>query len=567
NPQPDPHLHKPWLRSYFVLNAADGTELTYDSDHTGNPEYAPIVAFGTNSGSAYPPVSEPDGLLYFNNLWRRDNQGKVMGWRIGTPYVTLEGAQGDTGEPQSISGGGSLIYRAICCDRAGDWFDLNDLTTKGLAWFYNTPLTDQAPGYDQMWWFIDPTILDRLTGTYGTKNGIYNNHGDQNPIVPYNGMLFSHRSNAVIAYGPAPGPGKLPLLTASSPPAAAMTTPSTADLTGRLDAEIQKMIAAGRLRPGYYNAGQFNIYPDLVDYFANPGDTLYTLAAAYPLVSPSLQPQLRDYLHMEFSRYFDPTMVANTGWADGAAREAYALPPEVTADLANYPQQLTAGTAWSWQYPQVNFYAMWKFEQVFPEEAGNVYQLAKSVLEVPVPALATDSYLTLKPWELNGYIDGYVGFLRLQEAAGQGSADAALRAQVTAELQRLELLRASTFSKDTPYVTYDQGYTHRTLNVARNFIMLTPDLGNYLRSTVLSKVQAAISEYNDVGPYWFVARYTAAIGEGGTQNLYDYNSMFLAKAYILKQSRADLTRYLDVPGFARGDLLYIQDLIAALQAS
>jgi hypothetical protein len=50
------------------------------------------------------------------------------------------------------------------------------------------------------------------------------------------------------------------------------------------------------------------------------------------------------------------------------------------------------------------------------------------------------------------------------------------------------------------------------------------------------------------------------------QNLYDYNAMFLAKAYILKQSRAELTKYLDAPAFQRGDLFYIQNLIAAIEA-
>jgi hypothetical protein len=81
-----------------------------------------------------------------------------------------------------------------------------------------------------------------------------------------------------------------------------------------------------------------------------------------------------------------------------------------------------------------------------------------------------------------------------------------------------------------------------------------------------TKVQQATDEYNTVGPYWFVSRYTASIAESTTQNLYDYPAMFQAKAYLLKEPREELTKYLDVPAFQRGDLFYIQNLIASIEA-
>jgi hypothetical protein len=97
-------------------------------------------------------------------------------------------------------------------------------------------------------------------------------------------------------------------------------------------------------------------------------------------------------------------------------------------------------------------------------------------------------------------------------------------------------------------------------------MLLTPELGDYLNLHALSQMRAAIDEYNSVGPYWFVSRYTASIGESTMQNLYDYPAMFQAKAWILKESREELTLYLDVPAFQRGDLFYIQNLIASIQA-
>jgi hypothetical protein len=56
------------------------------------------------------------------------------------------------------------------------------------------------------------------------------------------------------------------------------------------------------------------------------------------------------------------------------------------------------------------------------------------------------------------------------------------------------------------------------------------------------------------------------VGEAMFQPLYDVRGMFGAKAMILKQSRDELVKYLDAPGFARGDLFYIQNLVSAIEA-
>ncbi len=565
NPASGPYLHKPWRREYIILNSTDGTEYTFDSDHDGNREYAPIMSFATGSGNDYPPVVGKDNLLYFSNLYFKNGQGRVMGWKVGTPYAALSNNQGDTAEPQSLSSAGDLVFRSICCDRVGDWFDINNPGISGLIWQYGYPLSDISPGYDQMWWFPS-NGLDRLYGNYGDVNGIYHNHGVQNPVVAHQGKYFIHRSNAIIAFGPGQVYGKLPLLTINNV-TDVVQPPTVSDLKARLEVEVGKIIAAGHLRPGYYNAGQFNdTYPQLADYFDNPGDTLYTLSKAYPYLSQTLQQQTGTYLKNEFNTYFDPTMYSHIGWAGGAAREAMPLPPEAEAALDNYPKVEGAGSDWSWRYPQYNFYAMWKYALVFPGDAGNVYNLAKSELEVPIPSSATNDYFARRPWELNGYVAGYIGFLQLQEMAGKTSVDSQLRTAVTNELNRLQALRSSNFTKDTYYTDVNQGYIFRTLNVARNFIMLVPELGDYLHQNALAKVQAAVNEYNYVGSYWFVSRYNASIGESAMQNLYDYPAMFQAKAYILKEPRDQLTKYLDAPAFERGDLFYIQNLVAAIEA-
>jgi hypothetical protein len=232
--------------------------------------------------------------------------------------------------------------------------DSKNQSRRGTLWNYD--LSGQAPDYNEMWWYpTNWSDMQGLFGNYGNAgfgaNGIYNNHGDQNPIVPDQGNLFVHRGNAIIAFGNAQPKGKLALLTAN-PVEQSLPTPTLADLKSRLKKEIEKIVAAGHLRPGYYNAGQFNDnYLELSDYFSNPGDTLYTLSAAYPHLSPTLQQQVKTYLQNEFSAYFDPIMYASIGWAEGVGREAMPLPPEVAADLTHLPKSTAADVnAWSWRY-------------------------------------------------------------------------------------------------------------------------------------------------------------------------------------------------------------------------
>lgn len=569
NPAPDAHKHKPWRRTLIVLNRTNGSEFAFDSDGDGYMEYAPFGWWGAHSGNRYPPLAGPDNVLYSNNpyLCCSDAKGRVMGWQPSLPnqLSVLEGFAA-LAEPQAISGGGNLIYRNLCCDRVGDYFNIRSPRTRRELWSYD--LASRAPGYDQMWTDLPgyPKLHSWYSGTSSSINGAYNSHGDQNPIVPYQGRLYVHRSNAIIAFGPGSGPGLLSVLT----PGLAQDTGgqlSEGDLRTRLETEVRKLINAGTLRPGYYNVGQMGLYRELADYFANPGETLLTLSKAYPYLSPDLQSGVRAYLRQEFQAHFVANMVADIGWAHGATREDLLYPPEVAADFANFGEILRAGPRFAWEYPQVNFYAMWKYVTVVPEDTAQAYQLAKSKLQVPLaplPAPETD-YFAEKPYELNGWIAGYMGFLELQERAGMSGVDGALRNQVSNELNRLLQLRAATFDKDS-YWQADNFSYKKNLDVARNFIYLVPELADYLAQTVTGEVQAAIAEYEYIAPYWFVSRYEAALGEGASANPYTFHALFLAKAYILNESQAELSKYVDVPAFARGDLFYIQNLVAALEA-
>lgn len=98
-------------------------------------------------------------------------------------------------------------------------------------------------------------------------------------------------------------------------------------------------------------------------------------------------------------------------------------------------------------------------------------------------------------------------------------------------------------------------------------MFLVPELAEYLRgSNAFATVEDALNEYERVSPLWFVAKSETAIAEGTFNQLYDYNTIFQAKALIMKDTREELTKYLDVPAFPVGDLFYIQNLVSLLEA-
>jgi hypothetical protein len=165
-------------------------------------------------------------------------------------------------------------------------------------------------------------------------------------------------------------------------PTASIRIPTQAELQARLDAEVQKMIAAGHLRPGYQSSGilDYNsrVYcgDDLQDYFHHPADTVYTLSIAIPYLSATVQAQAKTYLQSEFTR-FPPYQYNHMGWSSGAARELFDLPPEAQSDLPNNGPK-TSSSFSGWSFNPFAFYAMWKYAQVFPDQARTIFDTAKN---------------------------------------------------------------------------------------------------------------------------------------------------------------------------------------------
>lgn len=575
---------KPWRRSYFVLRRSNGQEYTTDFDGNGKPEYAPILWLGTHSGNRYPPVVGSDGVLYQSNVYLSNPYiagGQVSGWQIGTPYISVVSSYWSAAdEPQAYSAGGNLIYWNLCCDRISASFNVR-IPDTGFATRYNSgarpptgtwqpdreafsfnyDLYKRIPGYDSLYY---NGTDNGVFSAFGGPDGVYGFHGLQNPPIPYQGKVYMHRSNAVIAFGPKGGNTVVLPRAKVTPVNEIVPTPSVEQVRQRLAAEVQKMISAGHLRPGYSSTGIFDFWSsyvcgdDLLDYWHNPGDTIYTLIQALPYLPPDLQQQTKAYIQSEFNAY-PPYLVNHIGWKDGNPREIFDLPPEVQADMQNMGPRTENFGYKGWRLNPNTFYALWKYASVFGG-ARSIYDLSKAKLETP-PA---NDYLIQVPYVNNAYIAGYIGYLQLEKLAGYPESTG-----VRQTLNTLLSLRVQNFSKDpNPNWIQNLDWNYcRSLNVSSNFIYLVPELAQYLRDNALNQVQLALQDYARVAPEWFVSKPGTAFGEGITNHFYDYSSVFQAKAQIMQDSFADLVRYVDIPGVPVGDLFYIQNLVAVIEAA
>jgi hypothetical protein len=277
-----------------------------------------------------------------------------------------------------------------------------------------------------------------------------------------------------------------------------------------------------------------------------------------------LQGDLLSYLAAYWNRYFSGNQVRLIGWNSGAPREAMDYPPEVENRMLEIGD-VTVGTM-----PQRVFYAAWKYAQLVPSQAAAIYNTVRPLLIYPPPG---ELDIVTGPGVYNDYIAGYHGFVNLHEFAGISS-DVTLKASVADTLSDLLSARLTGFAKDHPWegsVDNPDGirvnnYT-RQFNCTRNFLYMTPDLGQAMQSSARSStILTALAEYSYVCPQWFMTRPHDSFQELSAHHIFDSHALFLAKAYVAGESRAELSKWIDVP-WMLGDLYHIQNLVAALQAA
>jgi outer membrane protein assembly factor BamB len=552
--------NKPQKRHLFILDAGNGSEFT---------PYAPVTWVSTtHGGDKRPPIIGGDGVMYTHMGYKNGDpgispnmgaSGGVSGWKFGTQYISrlYDFERGYADEEVKFTAGGNLIYWVEGFNMPYGAFEINKPFGTNASWTY-------AP----------------CGGCLGYTGG-----GGDSAFVPYKGKLYMLDGNVLVALSATGGLKGLTAVGPASPAVGSSSTIPPDTLRQSLEFEIQRMLAAGPLRPGFHDSGIWGSYANgyyspgvepyitgnhLAEYFHNPSDTISTLYWAMPYVSSTLQEQIKTYLHDYYGpgKQNDITAIAHIGWKNGAQREIFVDTPELKAvmqratddansSVASIPRTTTHYNQYQvrvWNFPQDSFYGAWKYAQLFPGEATAVFNAMKGKLEAP---LLSDADLLKYPYILNQYIAGYMGYVELGKMAG---------ANVTtqeASLTRFLNLRIDNFSQDASALTSYE----RNLSTARNFMYMTPELAAELRTRAQAKVQSALTEYEGTRPYWFVSKYDQTSGEGVFHPLYDHVALFEAKAWILQEPYEQLVKYLDVPAFYRGDLYFLQKLVAALQVA
>lgn len=576
---PDWFERYPWRRSLLVLNRRTGAEVAFDLDQDGTPDAAPMLWAWTHGGTCYPPlVSGHNQVIYFRSLTHAVGPGipgaLLVGWKYGTPFLSLpvSSVQGQSGfwpgdEPVGISAGGKHVYWNLCNDR---FIGSADLSVANSAF----------PGSDgsRQWRHVNGdgfktstmpagynSQVDPYRWSVGATKPMYWAHGDNVGPTICNGRMYVHRGNALIAFGPGGQGSAAPVLPVARAPSGGVAPDPLSDsfLRERLETEVQKILDAGHLKAGFAKIGLVDFMTVsslgqyLLHYWHNPAEMLATLLRALPHLPPAMQEKVRRYLQGEYAT-FPPYRYSHIGFKDGAPREPFDYPPS-TSRIFEHDFGPQSGSPFrGWGKPPQNVYAMWKYAQAGLAEPAGVFRQAEDVIG-PTPP---DDVLEAFPHVHNAYIAGYVGYVELARMSGQPHG-----AQET-ELNRLLKLRVQNFRWDVQARTgsHQSDQYFYTFITAWNFMFLVPELADHLRQHALPKARDAIERYTRMAPYWMAGHNEEVQHENGLTPLQQTHALFQARAQILQASRDELAGFLDTPTVPVGDLYYLENLLATLEA-
>jgi hypothetical protein len=183
----------------------------------------------------------------------------------------------------------------------------------------------------------------------------------------------------------------------------------------------------------------------------------------------------------------------------------------------------------------------------------------------------TDDFLIDHPLVLNGYIAGYKGYVELAKLAGQPPSVYGPYESEYNRLLQFRVTHLTTFpnSENSAAASY-RGY-YPTLITYYNFAYLTPELADYLRTNARSNdpnrdILAILQKYQELAPYWMMVHNGETQGEMTIQPYHQEHSLFQALARVAHASQSELIKYLDTPIVPVGDLYYIDNLVATLEA-
>ena len=613
--------HGPFRRNAFFVNRITGLERQFDLDGDGNIDAAPISWVGDGGSHDPPIVSGNNNVLYFNSVLRARgtsfNTRAIFGWKVGTPFAGMtQSSIKSSDEPTGISAAGDKLYYNHCCDRTIGAVSISRPNTEypsttanrefayisggGLAYFAwpmditglpNSQSSYYCPEAVKFFWDPQPSMSPPCCPA------VFWNENDKVGPSVYNGRLYTILGNSLVALGVGGTGSSAPLLPVASGVSSPNLAPSIseAQIRQRLAQEITEIVDAGHLKPSYLHSGGItggNNYRNndqyLNQYWHNPADIQLVLIRALPYLNSTLQTRVRTYLQNEFTNY-NPSTYAHIGFGEGIQRDPWPYPPiDSVTRLFNPPmtKQTSSGGFNGWGFPPSNVYAIWKYAQAGLGNPNTLFTQWGTRLRAPITANANnlnDSYLTNYPLVANAYIAAYKGYVELAKMAGQSSS---VWQPYQNELDRLLELRKNTLTafpnwQNSPADSFRSYY--RSIITYYNFAYMTPELADFLRTNAISNdptcnvndrlmvnckdIQAILQKYQFIAPYWMQAHNSETQGESAIQPYQQTHSMFQALARVKKASREELIKYLDTPIVPVGDLYYIDNLIAVLEAN
>ncbi len=318
------------------------------------------------------------------------------------------------------------------------------------------------------------------------------------------------------------------------------------DLKARLAAQVRELISR-RWQPLVFPPGK---HPrEAYRIFADPTETLLTLAYAYPHVDKELQEDVRTYLG-RLSRRGGPLegLVGRRTLdpADGAIRSHYDIAPD---KLFRVMDDVTRGEV-------ARLYPLWLWAHVTGDWARieSNWERLKPLVDQPPNKMEQDCR--------NGYVAGLIAYCRIadhmsdREAVGRGlsATRAALRERLTYEFAHTK----GGLILEVPVLR----------SIFARWRHLTPEVGRVLAHYAGRTHRHLMDVYvNYHRPSWHLAWGVESLWRNESPFAFPTMSaeIFTARAWILDERCAELIRFLDIP-WCHADLFYIQKLVLCLEA-
>jgi hypothetical protein len=310
------------------------------------------------------------------------------------------------------------------------------------------------------------------------------------------------------------------------------------DLKAKLAAEVRELIAQTWqpliFPPGKHPREAYRI-------FADPTETLFTLARAYPYVDADLQAGIRRYVQAQHLA----SLQGGIG-KDGAVRSFYDIAPDklfrvvddiTRCDVARlYPLWLWASATGDW------------------EQVENDWGRLKTLVDQPANKMEEDCR--------NGYLAGLIAYCRIADhMKDEESRQKGLNVARVALRERLVYEFAHT-----------KGGLISEVPVSRSIFArwryLTPEIGRFLAHYAGQTHQSLMDVYVDYQrPTWYLAWGVETLWRNESPFALPTTSaeVFMARAWVLGEPLEKLVSALDIP-WCQADLFYLQKLVLCLEA-